>query len=181
MSSQKSFIHLGIILLSLLIGMLIISPALDIDTKLGALAGGILGVIINSVIFPEKRQEVSEQSNEKHFERMVARQEYSLYRSFFHPTNLPITLSLIYFVLLVIVVFILDKLNIIIPSNLYLVLFVMPFLWGISGFLMLTRNEYVDKFGRNHKGFWAIFNGTLFILFGWGSIIYVTLATIFNW
>jgi hypothetical protein len=183
MKSQKirSFFHLGIILLSVLLGTLIISPVLNIDIKLGALIGGILGIILNSVIFPEKRQEVFEQSKARQFERIVARQEYSLNRSFFHPTNLPITLSLIYFVLLVIVVFILEKLNIIIPSNIYLVLFVMPFLWGTSGFLMLTRNEYIDNFGRKHKGFWAIFNGILFIVFGWGSIIYATLATIFNW
>jgi len=183
MNSQKtrSFFHLGVILLSVLLETLIISPVLNIDIKLGALIGGILGIILNSVIFPEKRQEVSEQSKARQFERMVVRQEYSLYRSFFHLTNIPITLSLIYFVLIVIVIFILDKLNTTIPSNIYLVLLVMPFLWGISGFLMLTRNEYIDKFGRKHKGFWAIFNGVLFIIFGWGSIIYVTLATIFNW
>lgn len=31
------------------------------------------------------------------------------------------------------------------------------------------------------KGFWAYLNGALLILFGWGGLIYLLLAWIFNW
>jgi hypothetical protein len=53
-------------------------------------------------------------------------------------------------------------------------------LWGYSGFLMVQRNEFIDKFGRQYKGFWAYFNGMLFILMGWGLLIVAIISYIFD-
>lgn len=177
----KSFIQLSITILSILIGSLVIAPKLKIESKLGVLIGGLLGLILISIIFPSSKEGYFSKNDTQKRQQFSEALSDGIHRSWTHPTNLPITLSLIYFALLIIIVFALDKLNITIPSNIYLALFVMPLLWGISGFLMLIRNEYIDKFGRKHKGFWAILNGIIFITFGWGLIIYIALATIFNW
>jgi hypothetical protein len=188
MNSEKAkkIIHLGIILLSVSIGTIIIAPILNIEPRLGGLVGGILGVILFGAIFSEKKRGDSRQyptqSNEKHFEKILARQEYGFYQSFFHPTQLPITLSFILLILLASVAFLFEKFSIKIPPEVFqFSLLGMPLLWGISGFLILTRNEFIDNHGRKHKGFWAILNGTLLIVTGWGGIIFVILATIFKW
>ena len=164
-----------------MIGSLLIAQELKIEPKLGALIGGLSGLLLIFIIFPSTRQDYFQKSDGQKRQRASRILSDGLHRSWTHITNLPITVSLIYFVLVIIIVFILEKLNITIPSNIYLVLFVIPFLWGTSGFLMLTRNEYIDKFGRKHKGFWAIFNGILFIIMGWGAILGIVLGTIFNW
>ena len=169
----------------MLAGGLIIAPTLNIESRLGGLIAGILGIILIRAIFSEKNKDSEQQftqTNEMYAERILARQERGLYRSFFHPTQLPITLSFILFSLIAFFAFLLEKLNTNIRPEIWqFSLAGIPFLLGLSGFLMLTRNEFIDKHGRKHKGFWAILNGTLFIVICWGGIIFAILATVFKW
>jgi hypothetical protein len=57
------------------------------------------------------------------------------------------------------------------------------FLWGISGFLIIARNQFIDNIGpniRKYKGFWAILNGIVLVVVGWGGVIFYALSSIFN-
>ncbi len=184
MNSQKirSFLHLGIIILSVVIGTLIIAPILKIDIRFGLFIGGILGIILNGIIFPKEKQELSEKNNGKHIESMSTRPEDSLYNYFVHSTNIPINISIIIFFLTIILVVLFDKFNKqVSQAILYTGLLGAAFLWGLSGFKIVTQNEYVDMHGNKYKGLWAILNGLLFIIMGWGAIIGVVLGTIFKW
>lgn len=156
----------------MLTGTLIIPPVLHIKAEFGMFIGGILGTILIGVIYPE-----SGKSSEKQLER-----QYGPYLFFFHPTQLPLILSGILLILIIILAFLLKELNIQVSPEVFQVgLLGMAFLWGLSGFLMITRNEFIGSGGQNHKGFWAILNGILLISMGWGYIIFVVLATISNW
>ena len=57
----------------------------------------------------------------------------------------------------------------------------LSFLFGLSGFQIVKRNEVVGLFGIIHNGFWVYLNGFLLIVFGWGGFLYLVLALVFNW
>ena len=78
--------------------------------------------------------------------------------------------------------FVFDFLKIEISYSIWRVgLYVIAFLWGLSGFLMVVRKEFIDKRGRRYFGGWAIFNGIILLLMGWGSLIFFLLTIINNW
>jgi hypothetical protein len=67
-------------------------------------------------------------------------------------------------------------------TNILLLVWLLPccLLFGLSGFLILRRNEYVNQFGKLTSGFWARFNGILGIVFGWGSAILIIIIVVFD-
>jgi hypothetical protein len=110
--------------------------------------------------------------------------EIGIWKSFIHPTNLPITIAAIWFVFVTGLGYILDiKIGEFKPGMNLTSILLIPFcmLMGLSGFQMIRRNEYVDKIGYVYKGFWAYTTGVVYILFGWGYFIFLVLAWIFNW
>jgi hypothetical protein len=117
---------------------------------------------------------------------MAMKQQASLDLYFFYPTKTPLTFSMVIFVLIIMVVFVLDKLNLqqIISEVVKIGSMGCLFLWGISGFLIIARNQFIDNIGpniRKYKGFWAILNGIVLVVVGWGGVIFYALSSIFNW
>jgi hypothetical protein len=185
MDSQKTrkAISLGIIFVSILLGVVIIPALLNIDKSIGLFLGGILGIILLKLIYPENFNETEEQAK---IERMAIKQQVFLDLYFFHPTKAPLTLSMVIFVLTIALFFILEELNIQQISSQVMQIGIMScmFLWGISGFLIISRNQLIENVGpniRKYKGFWAILNGIVLIIVGWGGIILYALSSIFNW
>lgn len=176
-------VSLGTIFISILLGVVIIPALSGIDESIGLFIGGILGIILLWLTYPEIFDETEEQAK---IERMAMEQQAFLDLYFFHPTKTPLTFSMIIFVLMIMVVFVLDKFNLqqIVSEVLQIGLMGCLFLWGISGFLIITRNQFIDNIGpniRKYKGFWAILNGIIFVLMGWGGIIFYALSSVFNW
>jgi len=171
------FIRLTIIIGSTLLSYFYIAQAFEADPKLSGLYGCLGGIILALLIPPvydEKNQD-KEEGNENPFEKSL--------NSFSHPTNLPLTFSMIYFVILIVGVLILGGVNpsFTVPLKITIILLSpIPLLWGYSGFLMVRRNEFIDKFGRQYKGFWAYFYGILLILWGWGMFIAILFFSIFD-
>jgi hypothetical protein len=110
--------------------------------------------------------------------------EIGIWNSFLHPTNLPITLAIIWVLFIAGVSSFLEfktsefKLGLNLSDILFL-----PFLllMGLSGFQMIRRNESVSKVGYVYKGFWAYLNGAVCILFGWGGFLFFMFTWIFHW
>jgi|GEM_PF-2853869 len=196
LQKSRSFIQLGVILISVLAGSLIISPIFKIETKLGTLIGGILGIfLINVFTIPKEKPELAkedsgenpEKSNVEHFERMLKIREKFFYRSFFHPTQLPATLGAVWFAasLAILMAFISLFPSLIPMANRPTVLIYFVFTpsfsaFGFSGYQTIKRKEIVNKHGQIIKGFWAYFYGVFWILFGWGSLLFLFLIYIFS-
>ena len=172
----KPFIRLIIIITSTLLSYFYIAPQFETDPKLIGLYGCLFGIILALLILPIYDEKVQEDDEiENLFKKSLD--------SFSHPTNLPLTYSMIYFVILVIGAFIINVINpnFTVPLAITgILLSPIAILWGYSGFLMVRRNEFIDKFGRQYKGFWAYFNGILFILMGWGLLIVAIISYIFD-
>jgi hypothetical protein len=155
----------------------------NIDRSIGLFIGGILGIILLRLTYPEIFNETKEQAK---IERVAMKQQAFLDLYFFHPTKAPLTFSMVIFILMIIAVIILEMLNLQQATSELLHFGSMGclFLWGLSGFLTLTRNQFINNFGPNiikYKGFWAFLNGILFVFLGWGGIIFYALSSIYNW
>lgn len=185
MNSQKSkkYISLGIIFVSILLGVVIIPNVVNIDRSVGLFIGGIISIILIKLTYPKIFDETEEQAK---IERIAIKQQAFLDLYFFHPTKAPLTFSIIIFVLMIVSIIILEALNLqqITSELLQLGFMGCLFLWGLSGFLTLIQNQLIENLGRNiikYKGFWAILNGVILIAVGWGGIILYALSSIFNW
>lgn len=103
------------------------------------------------------------------------------WNSFSHPTNLPMTIAAIWFVFIAVITYIPDNKigEFKHGMNLAYILLIPPcLLMGLSGFQMIRRNETVNRFGRVFKGFWAYASGSIYILLGWGGLVYLLAAWI---
>ena len=178
--TRKMF-SLCVIFVSILLGVVIIPTVLSIDKSIGLFIGGIAGIILLRLIYPEIFDETEEQ---RKIERIAVKQHAYLDLYFFHPTRAPLTFSMVVFALMIILVLILDKLNLqqIVSEVLQFGTMGCFFLLGVSGFLMITQNQFIDPPNSiKYKGFWAILNGIVLIVVGWGGIILYALSSIFNW
>lgn len=179
---QKRIIQLAFILAGFILGNLFPSSLLNNSKEGTGLLGGFLGFLISIALFPETIQELFVEQKETRVNRLLFERKLGFYRSLTHPTQIPLTLSMILFIFMILLLVLLDFLKIrISPTILQAGLFLIAFLWGLSGLLIITRREYIDKTGRRYKGFWAMVNGIAFLLFGWGSLFFLLLAKIFNW
>ena len=184
MSSQKTkkIVSLGIIFISLLLGTIAAPALLSIDKSTGLFIGGILGIVSLRFIYPEIFNETEEQAK---IERIAMKQKNFLDLYFFHPTKTPLTFSMVIFVLMIILALVLDTLNLQQIASEVLQIGIMGtlFLWGTSGFLIISRKKFIENSGQNiiiYKGFGAIFTGILFITIGWGGIMLIALSSIMN-
>jgi len=148
-----------------------------LNIRVETLGGAIIGLVISLLVLPFIFRSDPDTQN------MLDGTRIESWDSFVHPTNLPITIAMIWFVVFATFVFIFTKISeteLGIYSSAIL-LIPMAFLFGLSGFQMIRRNETLNGFGRIYKGFWAYLNGTLLILFGWGGLLYLLLAWIRDW
>jgi len=179
---RKRIIQLAIILTGIILGGLFIAPLLNTNRESSGLLGGFIGFLVSIAAFPDTLRSTFEEQSEKRTERIMEERQLGFYRFLTHPTQIPFILSILLFIATLVLVILLDFLKIKISyAILQTGLFAMAFLWGLSGFLMIIRKEYIDKRGRRHRGGWAIFNGVVFLVMGWGSILFLLLAKIFNW
>jgi len=179
---QKRVFQLVIILVGFILGNIFPSSLLNNNKEGTGILGGFLGFLLSIIIFPETIKELFKEQSKKRTERLIEERKLGFYRSLTHSTQIPFTTSMVFLVLMIVIVALLDLFNINVDSKILQAgLFFIAFLWGLSGFLIITRKEYIDKNGRRYKGGWAIFYGLPFLLFGWGSLIALLLARIFNW
>jgi hypothetical protein len=185
-----------ILILGCISGAILITPLLDLqydsvpyspsflhilagflNIRVETLGGAIIGLVVSFLVLPFIFHPDPDIQN------MLDATRIGSWDSFVHPTNLPITIAMIWFLSIMGIFYLMDLLNKIKASiNLaYILLLPIFFLFGLSGFQMIRRNETVNGFGKIFKGFWAYLNGTLLILFGWGGLLYVLLAWIFHW
>jgi hypothetical protein len=95
-------------------------------------------------------------------------------RQFFHPTIAPFMIS----ILIILFFFLVGSVfHIYYPKwfqNILFLLFSISI--GISGLIILKRGEFIEKFGRIKRGWYAYSIGILFILFG----LVTTLSGLYN-
>lgn len=179
---QKRIIQLAIILVSILLAGVFLSPLLNGSIEASGLLGGFVGFLISIAIFPGTVKGLFEEQHEKRAARIMEQHQLGFYRSLTHLTQIPFTIAMLLFVLIIVLAFLFDILKIKISSTIFQIgILCMLFLWGLSGFLITSRKEYIDKRGRRFRGGWAIFNGVIFLLMGWGSLLFLIIANIFNW
>lgn len=178
---QKHIIQLLLIACGVIFGIMFLSPLLNNSREGSGLLGGFIGFLVSIVVFPETVKGILQEQSKLREERLKEERALGFWRSLTHPTQIPFTLSLLLLIATIILAFLFDYLKF---ENGYAILqggvVGMMFLWGLSGFLMIIRNECIDKTGRLYRGFWAIFNGIGFMLFGWGSLIVLILAEMFS-
>jgi len=151
--------------------------AMFFHVKVEILAGLIIGMVFCFLILPLIFRDPD-------VEVVTKTLEVGFWESLAHPTNFPMTIAMVWFVFIVGIVGLLDikigKFGL--DQNWSLVLLI-PFelLMGMSGFQMIRRNETLNRFGKIFTGFWAYLSGTILILFGWGGLVFLLLARIFNW
>lgn len=188
-----------IIILGVLIGAILIAPLLNLqfppdsdqtsllhetakilhispETLGGAIIGSVISFFLTPLIFYQ------DPKIKNSFERL----EFGRWTYLVHPTRLPLSIGVIWFLFMAVFFYALDyqigEFKTGINTNLdYITLLPFLLLMGLSGFRMIKRNETVHRFGRVSEGFWAYLNGTVFMLFGWGGFVYLLLAWIFNW
>lgn len=151
--------------------------AIFFNIKVEILAGLIIGMVFCFLILPLIYRDPD-------VEEVTKILEVGFWESLAHPTNLPMTIAIIWFVFIVGIVGLLDiNIGEFGPDQNWSLVLIIPFelLMGMSGFQMIKRNETLNRFGKIFTGFWAYLNGTILILFGWGGVIYVVLAWFFEW
>jgi hypothetical protein len=179
---QKRIIQIALILIGSILGGIFIAPLLKENTKVSGLLGGLIGLMVSIAIFPEMLKGVFEQPSEKRLERIKEEWHLEFMRSWTHPTRVPLLLAIGLFLLLIISVAVIANFTDLQPTKNQTILALTPvcFLFGLSGFLTLRRNEYIDNQGRKYRGFWAILNGILLLLMGWGSLLVLVIIIIFD-
>jgi hypothetical protein len=181
MNNEKlqKYVQIALVIAGTLFGALVITPRFHMDAKLGAGIGSILGIIMSILLFPDLRKAMTTPISKRRMKRIQTEQEFGFQRAWSHPTRIPFLLGLVWFVGLFIFLW-LFHLQINSAQTALLLLSPSLLLFGLSGFLALKRNEYIDNHGRRYRGFWAIFNGTLFMLVGWGGVLFVLYLIIFD-
>jgi len=159
-------IQLTILLVGGILGWLFLSPLLPNKKENAILVGGLMALFINIIVFPNLRKKLFETPTKLRHDRLQKERSLGFRRYLFHPTNRPFHLSIA--LLFGSIAFLLaTKIQ---PSEIYLSigLIIILSLSGLSGFLMLIRNEYVDTRGRIVHGISPIINGLALLLWGWG-------------
>lgn len=179
---QKMIIQFVIILLGAILGFTYLPSLIEVEAEVSGFIGGLVGFLVGIAIFPEMFKASLENPSEKRMERIMDEHQLGFYRYLTHPTQIPFMISMLIFVLLIVFVLLFGYLKIAFSDSVFqIALFAVAFLWGLSGFLMMIKKVSIDHRGREHRGAWAILNGLAFLLMGWGSIIFVLLAELFNW
>jgi hypothetical protein len=175
---QGRFISV-ILLIGIILGAIYISPNFKNNILAGASAGFLLAAGLCYLIFPGLLKSPQ------------VKRQMSVYwlgqrRYFTHPTMLPTTLGMLWFLLCVVAMMLFPGTRMTrdeAKTSLAILWFLDPslFLVGLSGFLMILRKDGIDKFGRVYHGFPVYFNGILALLMGWGGGVLLTLSVIFHW
>jgi len=178
LSAQKRLLFLGFLITGTILGIMFISPSINGDKFLGGSAGFLLSILLSHLIFPEMRESSRGIWNGNNMLGVNTKTYFT------HPTQLPLMLGLLWFcaVALMLSLLVVFDLKITVNEKTGLILLLLPclLLFGLSGFLMIRRNEYVNQFGKLTTGFWARFNGVLGIFFGWGGCILLLVVIIFD-
>ncbi len=90
-----------------------------------------------------------------------------------HLTNLPMTIGILWWVGFGILAYLSPSMVNKMSNNQFYLFFAVPalFLFGLSGLIVIIRNEYV-KVRYIYHGSYAFFQGIFRIAFGWGICIY---------
>lgn len=178
LSAQKRLLFLGFLITGTILGIMFISPSINENKFLGGSAGFLISMLLSHIIFPEIRESSRGIWNGNNMFGV------NMKAYFTHPTQMPMMLGSLWFVAVALILSLLVALDlkILLNEKLVITLLLVPclLLFGLSGFLMLRRNEYVNQFGKLTTGFWAKFNGALGILFGWGGAITLIIVIIFD-
>lgn len=179
LSAQKRLLFLGILISGTILRIIFISPSINGEKFVGGSAGRLISALLSHPIFPEIREGSRGIWNGNNMLGV------NMKTYFTHPTQIPLMLGMLWFVLgisLLSLQVVFDFKVTTHVNNGIILAWLVPvcLLFGLSGFLMLRRNEYVNQFGKLTTGFWARFTGVLAILFGWGGAIALIIAIIFD-
>ena len=171
MKTSNRFFVLATITAGMIIGGFIFSTIFKFIG--GMIIGGLAAYTILVLLFPITINEfipnVSDQS-----ESSSAKIEVRVIRrKFLHPTRLPEFLGALWGGLALLILFSGD-------SKVIGKFLILLFLMGLSGYQIIKRNEYIDRYGNLLRGFPAKPFGILIMLVFWGAGILGTLATIFR-
>ena len=179
MQKRTNFFLWCLVIGGAFLGAFILAPAIYIDMRLGIVIGGLVGCGISFWLFPELRKAFTEGWNEKPSKLRQQRIANNLWlgwqRSLTHPTNLPMTIGMLWFIVFAALIVLFPTLfdRYIGNESIRPLLLLLPFcfLFGLSGLLIILRREFIDQSGHRHHGFPVYFNGILGLLFGWGGCI----------
>ncbi len=98
-----------------------------------------------------------------------------------HPTNLPITIAILYFLIFLGMTLSLPQLRNSKDSKLFGIFMLIPFgfLLGLSGFLNVIRKEFV-RLRYIHRDSTAYLDGLKKLIVGWGGCVYMLYIIIFK-
>lgn len=176
LSKPKSFLLIGIIIISIASGVIYLSHMIDGSKIAGGSLGFIFAIFFSHLIFPEFRKSSSNIWNGNNILGI------NMKTYFTHPTQIPLMMGGIWFCAVLLAMYVFNlKVTTDDETKIFIGMLIPAFLlFGLSGFLMVYRNEYVNRFGIIVNGLWAKINGIAGILFGWGFSIGIIIMLIFK-
>ena len=166
----------------IVMGIFFVTPKSNGDKFLGGSIGFMSSLLLSFLVFPELRKMLRNIWDGDDIAGI------NMKNYFTHPTQKPLVLGMLWFLVFILLSTIglfnplFDRLPDKDKSDL-LFLFLSPsfLFFGISGLISIKRNEAVGRYGQIYNGGWAYFNGIMLIVFGWGALLFMLLAYVFNW
>ncbi len=178
LSLQKGVLLATFLITGIIAGIVFVTSKVNGDIFLGGLVGFTISLVSSCFLFSELRNMFSDNWNGGDIAG------FNMKNYFTHPTQKPLVFAALWFCIFIIFLSsgLSNSLNEYLQQYLaFMLLFPSFLLFGFSGFLMIKLKEGVTKFGQIYKGPWAYFNGALAIIFGWGGLLFIALAYLFNW
>ena len=182
MNRYSKYIVFALVILGGCIGMTFLTPRFNISQDTGILLGLALGFIV-AMLIPNLWKSFFESVKIEYQEAVDDKRHLNFKEYITHPTLLPFLVGGLWFLCYVafLTVFQIKP-----AEEISLLIGFLPaiFSFGLCGFRMITRREYVkgDMFGYLVvRSKWAIVWGAFTILLGWGGAVILVLATILDW
>jgi len=173
---HKRLLLLGFYIAGTTAGVIFLTSINNGDKFFGGIAGFLCALFLSFIVFPELRNMLPKFWNGNN------RYGFKFKDRILHPTQIPIMLGMLWFLALVLLSISNTTISFVNNhNNVDILLFPTLFLFGLSGLIIIKRNEVVGRYGELHRGFWATFSGILMVVFCWGGLIFMILANIFNW
>lgn len=182
MKTWSKYIVGLLVIIGSCIGSAWLPELLNISQDLGVMVGIILGFLISFMI-PGLWKSFLETVNTEHHEAIEQKRYIGIGEMLIHPTYLPFTLGMVWFIVLLVTVMIL-KLD---ASQKWLSIIIFtPFIFsiGLSGLEMFKRGEMITGgwFGYVlKKTKWAVVLGVITMAIGFGGSVFFVMSVIFNW
>jgi len=177
MQKHPKLLFFCIMFLATIVGTYALAPMLHVKTDTGGTIGVIIGFFA-SFFVPGLWKSLAQVQNEEQKQAFSEGIGTGFWKYLTHPTQLPAMLGLLWFIGFLGIQFLF---HLKISSNQFVfILLPFPILFGLTGFFVFLRKEYINRPGHVIRGNWARVIGALIMIFCWGASILMLLTAVFG-